>query len=86
MSKAKHKADISDFYSEMARLLSRYSNAGCCPGCMGGALISAAIGMVAAADGVCWPAGYPEEVNLIAALAKLMVDRTVGAPSREALQ
>ncbi len=71
--------EMPAFCNGLAGLLARYYEAGCCPGCMGETLIKSAVGMVAIAGGICWPAAHSEEIELIDALAKLVVSRTVGA-------
>lgn len=86
-SKAKRvTGDILDFHAELKHLLRQYSKAGCCPGCISEALVKAAVGMVVTTGGICWPAAYPEEVEMITALAKRIVTRVAGAPSGVTLQ
>jgi hypothetical protein len=74
--------EMPDFCNDLAGLVARYYEAGCCGGCMSERLIKSAVGMITIAGGICWPAAHQEEVKLIDALAKMVVGRTVGASSR----
>lgn len=87
MSKRKSKSelDISGFYLELTHLLTRYS-ADCCTGCLGEALITAAIPIIVTSGGICWPANCEEEVELIGKLAKRVAIRVSGVPVGETLQ
>lgn len=81
MSKTKPgKLEIPDFCDDVTRLLTRYHDAGCCPGCLAEALFKSAVALVATAGGVCWTKDCPEEIELIDALAKQVIGRLVGAP------
>ncbi len=80
---------MPDFCNGVTRLLTRYYDAGCCPGCMAEVLFHNAVAMVAAAGGICWTKAHPEEIELIEALTQLVVRRAVevgGAPPGATLQ